>query len=87
MKVVVFWVDYFDGVCKVGLFVGVVIEVVVDGVLVGWGVLIYGKFDIDLIVVMMLINVVKGVEVGNGFDVVSLIGEDNVDEICIDDVG
>ena len=36
---------------------------------------------------MMSINAVKGVEVGNGFDAASLTGEDNADEIRLDDVG
>lgn len=57
------------------------IEVVVCNVFVGIGVLVYGKLDIDFVVVMMLINVVKGVEIGEGMVLVVLMGCDNVDEI------
>jgi chorismate synthase len=83
----VFWADYLDGVRKAGSSVGAVIEVVAEGVPAGWGAPIYGKLDTDLAAAMMSINAVKGVEVGNGFDAASLTGEDNADEIRLDDVG
>lgn len=73
--------------CKEYDFVGVVIEVVVWGVFVGIGVLIYGKFDMDLVVVMMLINVVKVVEIGEGMVVVGFKGLENVDEIFMGNDG
>lgn len=78
---VIEWEIYLDIVCKSGFLCGVVIEVMVKGVFEGWGVLIYGKLDFDLVGVMMIINVVKGVEIGSGFVVVILIGEENVDEM------
>lgn len=59
--------SYMDVLCKFGDLVGVCVNVVVDGVLLGWGELIYGKFDGELVVVLMSINVVKGVEIGDGF--------------------
>ncbi|MGX1498193.1 chorismate synthase [Roseibium aggregatum] len=83
----VFWADYLDGIRKAGSSVGAVIEVVAEGVPAGWGAPIYGKLDTDLAAAMMSINAVKGVEVGNGFDAASLTGEDNADEIRLDDVG
>lgn len=86
-KAATFWAEYLDGVRKAGSSVGAVIEVVAEGVPAGWGAPIYGKLDTDLTAAMMSINAVKGVEVGNGFDAASLTGEDNADEICIDDVG
>ncbi|WP_420335970.1 chorismate synthase [Roseibium sp.] len=81
------WADYLDGVRKAGSSVGAVIEVVAEGVPAGWGAPIYGKLDTDLAAAMMSINAVKGVEVGNGFEAASLTGEENADEIRIDDVG
>ncbi|MEM9630006.1 MAG: chorismate synthase [Pseudomonadota bacterium] len=86
-KAAEFWADYLDGVRKSGSSVGAVIEVVAEGVPAGWGAPIYGKLDTDLTAAMMSINAVKGVEVGNGFDAASLTGEENADEIRIDDVG
>ncbi|MHA7774090.1 chorismate synthase [Roseibium sp. M-1] len=82
-----FWADFLDGIRKAGSSVGAVIEVVAEGVPAGWGAPIYGKLDTDLAAAMMSINAVKGVEVGNGFDAASLTGEDNADEIRMDDVG
>lgn len=82
-----FWADYLDGVRKAGSSVGAVIEVVAEGVPVGWGAPIYGKLDTDLTAAMMSINAVKGVEVGNGFDAATLTGEENADEIRVNDVG
>ncbi len=86
-KAAAFWADYLDGIRKAGSSVGAVIEVVAEGVPAGWGAPIYGKLDRDLAAAMMSINAVKGVEVGNGFDAASLTGEDNADEIRLDDVG
>ena len=86
-KAAAFWAEYLDGVRKAGSSVGAVIEVVAEGVPAGWGAPIYGKLDTDLTAAMMSINAVKGVEIGNGFDAASLTGEENADEIRIDDVG
>ncbi|WP_298958976.1 chorismate synthase [uncultured Roseibium sp.] len=82
-----FWAHYLDGVRKAGSSVGAVVEVVAEGVPVGWGAPIYGKLDTDLTAAMMSINAVKGVEVGNGFDAATLTGEENADEIRVNDVG
>ncbi|MCV0427720.1 MAG: chorismate synthase [Roseibium sp.] len=82
-----FWTEYLDGVRKAGSSVGAVIEVVAEGVPAGWGAPIYSKLDTDLTAAMMSINAVKGVEIGNGFEAASLTGEENADEIRIDDVG
>ncbi|MFN3247986.1 chorismate synthase [Roseibium album] len=81
------WADYLEGVRKAGSSVGAVIEVVAEGIPAGWGAPIYGKLDTDLAAAMMSINAVKGVEVGNGFEAASLTGEENADEIRVDDVG
>ncbi|KZM51497.1 chorismate synthase [Labrenzia sp. OB1] len=81
------WADYLDDVRKAGSSVGAVIEVVAEGVPAGWGAPVYGKLDTDLAAAMMSINAVKGVEVGNGFEAASLSGEDNADEIRMDNAG
>ena len=75
------WADYLDGVRKAGSSCGAVIEVVASGVPVGLGAPIYGKIDQDLASAMMSINAVKGVEMGNGFEAAALTGEENADEI------
>jgi chorismate synthase len=80
------WAEYLDGVRKAGSSVGAVIEIVAEGVPAGWGAPIYGKLDTDLTAAMMSINAVKGVEVGNGFESATLTGEENADEIRVDDV-
>eukprot|EP00903_Cladosiphon_okamuranus_P001136 g1134.t1 len=81
------WADYLDGVRKAGSSVGAVVEVVAEGVPTGWGAPIYGKLDTDISAALMSINAVKGVEIGNGFEAATLTGEENADEIRIDDVG
>lgn len=82
-----FWAEYLDGVRKAGSSVGAVVEIVAEGVPPGWGAPIYGKLDTDISAAMMSINAVKGVEIGNGFEAATLTGEENADEIRIDDVG
>lgn len=75
------WADYLDGVRKAGSSIGAVVEVVAEGVPVGWGAPLYGKLDADLAGAMMSINAVKGVEIGDGFASAALTGEDNADEM------
>jgi chorismate synthase len=75
------WAEYLDGIRKGGSSVGAVIEVVADGVPAGLGAPIYGKLDQDIAAAMMSINAVKGVEIGAGFAVASLTGEENADEM------
>src|SRR5262249_27259996 len=73
--------DYLDGVRKAGSSIGAVIEVVAEGVPAGLGAPVYGKLDSDLAAGLMGINAVKGVEIGDGFAVAALSGEENADEI------
>ena len=72
---------YLDDVRKRGSSVGAVIEVVAEGVPVGWGAPIYGKLDAEIAAALMSINAVKGVEIGDGFAAAELSGEDNADEM------
>src|SRR5208283_4669432 len=73
--------DYLDGVRKAGSSIGAVVEVVAEGVPAGWGAPIYGKLDGELAAAMMSVNAVKGVEIGDGFAVAALSGEENADEM------
>lgn len=81
------WETLLDKVRKSGSSTGAVIEVVASGVPVGLGAPIYGKLDADIAAAMMSINAVKGVEIGAGFAAASLSGEDNADEMRIDNDG
>jgi chorismate synthase len=73
--------DYLDGIRKSGSSIGVVIELVAEGVPAGLGAPIYGKLDSDLAAALMSINAVKGVEIGAGFGAAELSGEQNADEM------
>ena len=79
------WEDYLDLVRKAGSSAGAVIEVTVSGVPAGWGQPLYKKLDSELTAAIMTINAVKGVEIGDGFAAALLSGEDNADEIRIED--
>jgi chorismate synthase len=81
------WADYLDGVRKEGSSVGAVIEVVASGVPAGWGAPVYGKLDAELASAMMSINAVKGVEIGAGMGVAALRGEENADEMAMNNDG
>ncbi|HET6610311.1 MAG TPA: chorismate synthase [Rhodopila sp.] len=79
------WEDYLQGIRKAGSSAGAVIEVVAEGVPPGFGAPIYGKLDADLAAALMSINAVKGVEIGEGFAAASLTGEENADEMHMQD--
>ena len=73
--------DYLDDIRKAGSSIGAVIEVIAEGVPVGWGAPIYGKLDSEIAAALMSINAVKGVEIGDGFATAELTGEENADEM------
>ena len=79
------WSAYLDGIRKSGSSCGAVIEVVAAGIPAGLGAPLYAKLDQDLAAAMMSINAVKGVEIGAGFAAAALTGEQNADEIRIED--
>ena len=79
------WADYLDGVRKAGSSAGAVIEIVASGVPAGLGEPVYDKLDGDLARAMMTINAVKAVEIGAGFGAVALGGEENGDEMRMQD--
>jgi chorismate synthase len=75
------WEDYLSGIRKAGSSVGAVIEIVAENVPAGIGAPIYGKLDQDIASLLMSINAVKGVEIGNGFAAAEITGEENADEM------
>jgi chorismate synthase len=81
------WAKYLDALRKDGSSAGAVIEVVASGVPAGWGAPVYGKLDADLAAGLMSINAVKGVEIGAGMGVAALRGEENADEMAMNNDG
>jgi chorismate synthase len=79
------WEGYLDSVRKAGSSTGAIIEVVASGVPAGLGAPVYGKVESDLAAAMMSINAVKGVEIGAGFGVAALSGEENADQMRMKD--
>ena len=75
------WKDYLEKIRKSRDSVGAIIEIKAKNVSPGLGAPIYGKIDTDLAAAMMSINAVKGVEIGEGMNVASLLGSQNADEI------
>src|SRR5690606_4010425 len=73
------WEALVDEARLAGSSLGAVVECIATGVPAGWGAPLYGKLDADLAAAMMGINAVKGVEIGDGFAVSRLTGEQNAD--------
>ncbi|GFE95562.1 MULTISPECIES: chorismate synthase [unclassified Gluconobacter] len=76
------WEELLDSVRKNGSSIGATVEVVAEGLPPGLGAPVYGKLDADLAGALMGINGVKGVEIGDGFAVAALRGEQNADPIA-----
>ena len=72
---------YMDVLRKSGDSVGARLSVVAEGVPPGWGEPVYGKLDAELAAALMSINAVKGVGIGDGFDVIEQLGSVHRDEI------
>lgn len=64
-----------------GSSIGARVNVYAEGVPPGWGEPVFDRLDADLARALMSINAVKGVEVGDGFDVVTQRGETHRDEM------
>jgi len=79
------WEIYLDDIRKNGSSVGATLEIVASGVPAGLGAPVYDKLDADIAKAMMSINAVKGVEIGAGFEAARLTGEENADEMRIED--
>ncbi|GBD56246.1 chorismate synthase [Gluconobacter wancherniae] len=76
------WQELLDSVRKSGSSIGATVDVVAEGLPAGLGAPVYGKLDADLASALMGINGVKGVEIGDGFAVAALRGEQNADPIA-----
>lgn len=72
---------YMDKLRKSGDSVGARIDVLATGVPAGLGEPIFDRLDADIAHAMMGINAVKGVEIGSGFDCVSMLGTEHRDAI------
>ena len=81
------WEEYLAEVRKRGSSVGAIVELECTGVPAGWGAPIYAKLDAELAAAMMSINASKGVEIGSGFAAAALSGEENADEMRVDNDG
>ncbi|OYV37014.1 MAG: chorismate synthase [Acidocella sp. 20-61-6] len=79
------WAAILDEVRKSGSSLGAVVEIVAEGVPAGLGAPVYGKLDAEIAGALMSINAVKGVEIGDGFAAAALRGEQNADEMRIQD--
>lgn len=79
------WENYLDSVRKSGSSIGAIIEIKASGVPVGYGNPVYDKIDADIAKALMSINAVKGVEIGAGFGAAELSGEENADEMFIEE--
>jgi len=75
------WESYLDSVRKNGSSAGALIELHASGIPAGLGAPVYDKLDADLAKAMMSVNATKAVEIGAGFEAVSMGGEQNADEI------
>ena len=64
-----------------GTSVGAMLEVVAEGVPVGWGEPVFDRLDADIAHAMMSINAVKGVEIGDGMAVAGQYGHTASDEM------
>jgi chorismate synthase len=72
---------FMDGLRTSGDSCGARVNVVAEGVPVGWGEPVYGRLDADIAWAMMSINAVKGVEIGAGFGAVAQKGSEHGDEM------
>lgn len=66
---------------KDGSSIGARVTVFAEGVPPGWGEPVFDRLDADLAKALMSINAVKGVEIGDGFEVVNQRGEAHRDEM------
>lgn len=78
------WENYLLEIRKNGNSIGAAIELVASGVPVGLGEPIYNKLDSAIASALMSINAVKAVEIGNGVDAANLNGEENADEMWME---
>ncbi len=78
------WESYLLDIRKNGSSIGAKIELVASGIPVGLGEPIYNKLDAAIASALMSINAVKAVEIGNGAKAAGLNGEENADEMWME---
>ncbi|WP_133407517.1 chorismate synthase [Parashewanella tropica] len=71
--------DYLKDLKKQGDSIGAKVTVVANNVPVGLGEPVFDRIDADIAHALMSINAVKGVEIGDGFDVVNQKGSEGRD--------
>lgn len=81
------WEIYLDNIRKAGSSIGAVIEIHASGIPTGLGAPHHGKLDADLAAAIMSIHAVKGIEIGAGFAVGTFSGEENADEMRLNESG
>jgi chorismate synthase len=72
---------FMDALRKSGDSIGARVNVVANGVPVGWGEPVFDRLDADIAHALMSINAVKGVEIGAGFACVEQRGTGHRDEL------
>ncbi len=78
---------YMDDLRKAGDSVGARLQVEARGMPVGLGAPLFDKLDADIAYAMMGINAVKGVEIGDGFGVVTQRGSEHGDALTPEGFG
>ena len=73
--------QFMDALRKSGDSIGAQVTVVVTGVAAGIGEPVFDRLDAELAHGLMSINAVKGVEIGDGFEVVAQRGTEHRDEM------
>ena len=76
--------EFINELREDGDSIGAKIAVLARNVPIGLGEPVFGKLDADLAGALMGINAVKGVEIGEGFDVVTQRGSEHRDEMTSD---
>ena len=76
--------EYVDRLKEEKDSTGALVECIASGVPAGIGEPVFDKLDARLAMAIMSIGAVKGVEIGDGFDVVKSRGSQNNDEFCMD---
>ncbi len=71
-----------DALRKEGDSIGARVTVIARGVPPGWGEPVFDKLDADIASAMMVINAVKGVEIGAGFAAILQKGSEHRDEMA-----
>lgn len=76
--------EYMRELKKSGDSIGAKVSVVATNMPTGWGEPVFDRLDADIASAMMGINAVKGVEIGDGFDVIEQKGSEHRDTLTPD---